>query len=300
MSEEQKLDDFMEVLDEQEKKPYETAVVGIGQFGSDGGGIEISVNGVVHDCFYANGADEITFSDKARVIREGAVASVGDIHDIGFYCGTLRIPANIEEIEPGAFSSLESVDQVVVDPENPNYKVIDDVIFTKDGKTLIYCPANKRGAYEVPEGTEKIVHMAFYYGGVNSITIPESVTEIEFLAFFESDLEEIRGVAGSYAEEYADKEGLLFVDVDEEEDDEDDDKDGESVVSHRLDVVLVAPGTDRLAVIKLLKNELGMGVADAKAVIDSAPTVIKQGLVSHLAKDLVSKFTAVGAKMKVQ
>ena len=216
MLEEQKLDDLMEVLDEQEKKPYETAVVGTGQFGSDGGGIEISVNGVVHDCFYANGADEITFSDNARVIREGAVASVGDIHDIGFYCGTLRIPANIEEIEPGAFSSLESVDQVVVDPENPNYKVIDDVIFTKDGKTLIYCPANKRGSYEVPEGTEKIVHMAFYYGGVNSITIPESVTEIEFLAFFESDLGEIRGVAGSYAEEYADKEGLLFVDVDEE------------------------------------------------------------------------------------
>jgi large subunit ribosomal protein L7/L12 len=90
------------------------------------------------------------------------------------------------------------------------------------------------------------------------------------------------------------------VDVDEEDDDEDDDKDGDSVVSRRLDVVLVAPGTDRLAVIKLLKNELGMGVADAKAVIDSAPTVIKQGLVSHLANDLVSKFTAVGAKMKVQ
>ena len=35
MSEEQKLDDLMEDLDEQDKKPYETEVVGTGQYGSD-------------------------------------------------------------------------------------------------------------------------------------------------------------------------------------------------------------------------------------------------------------------------
>jgi len=294
MSEEQKLDDLMEDLDEQDKKPYETEVVGTGQYGSDGG-VGILVEGVISDCFYANGASVITFPGNAKIIRERAVKSVGDIHDIGFYCNTLRIPAGIVEIEPGAFSNLEAVDHVEVDANNPNYKAVDDVIFTKDGRKLIYCPPNMYERYEVPEGTEEIVAEAFYYGRTKCITIPESVKTIDSWSFFESDLEEIRGVPGSYAEEYADSQGFLFVDVNKEEDVK------RNPFAKRLfDVVLVEAGSDRMAVIKLLKKECGMGMADAKAAMDFAPTVIKKGLEKYAAQSLVSQFADVGAKMKVQ
>ncbi len=195
------------------KKPYEKVLVGTGVCGFGYGGIEISADGIVYDCFCSYGADEIAFSNKAKVICEGVVQSAEDSQGFGLMCNTLRIPANIEEIEPGAFANLEEVYNVVVEEDNPNYKAVDNVIFTKDGKTLIYCPPNK--ADEVPEGTEIIAYRAFCHAEVNSITIPESVTEIETCAFTESYVKEIRGVAGSYAEEYAEREGFLFVNVDE-------------------------------------------------------------------------------------
>jgi hypothetical protein len=111
--------------------------------------------GIVSDIFFKNLMSVITFPGSAKIICERAVKTVDDIHDIGFVCETLRIPANIEEIEPGAFSNLEEVDHVEVDENNPNYKAVDDVIFTKDGRKLIYCPPNKHEQYEVPAGTKE-------------------------------------------------------------------------------------------------------------------------------------------------
>ena len=70
----------------------------------------------------------------------------------------------------------------------------------------------------------------------------------------------------SYAEEYADSQGFLFVDVNKEEDVK-----RNSFAKRLFDVALVEAGSDRMAVIKLLKKECGMGMADAKAAMDSAP-----------------------------
>lgn len=186
-----------------------------------------------------------------------------------------------------------------MDANNAHYKAVDDVIFTKDGKKLIYCPANKRGSYEVPEGTETIVYEAFYYSCLKSITLPESVSLIEDYAFTESEIEEIRGVSGSYAEEYADSEGFLFVNADAEEEDDDDD-DRNPSARRRMDVVLIDAGENRLQVIKLLKKHCGMGAAEAKAVMDSAPAVIKHDVDKDTAQWLVYYFNCVGAKMKVK
>ncbi len=121
------------------------------------------------------------------------------------------------------------------------------------------------------------------------------MTTIDSWSFFESDLEEIRGVPGSYAEEYADSQGFLFVDVNKEEDVK-----RNSFAKRLFDVALVEAGSDRMAVIKLLKKECGMCMADAKAAMDSAPTVIKKGLEKYAAQSLVSQFADVGAKIKVQ
>jgi len=41
-------------------------------------------------------------------------------------------------------------------------------------------------------------------------------------------------------------------------------------------------------------------MADTKAAMDSAPTVIKKGLERDTTQSLVSRFAAIGAKMKVQ
>ena len=55
-----------------------------------------------------------------------------------------------------------------------------------------------------------------------------------------------------------------------------------------------------MAVIKLLKKECGMGMAEAKAALDSVPTVIKQGIGKYAAQSLASAFSEIGAKMKVK
>ena len=195
------------------ERPYQIDYVGTSPV-SNYAGIEISVNGVVFNCFFVSCVEELTFSENAKIIKERAVDAVGYDSEEGFVCDMLRIPANIEEIEPGAFFWLDEVHNVDVDWNNEQYKAEDDVIFTKDGKKLIYCSPSKSGDYEVPFGTEEIVAYAFNMSGLDSISIPASVKTIHEFAFNNEDREcsitEIRGIPGSVAEQYAQEHGFDF------------------------------------------------------------------------------------------
>lgn len=73
-----------------------------------------------------------------------------------------------------------------VEPEHQNYKSIDGVLFSKNGKELLtYCAGNTRTEYSVPDGTEIIKYYAFdSTKKLETITIPSSVQTIEALAFY--------------------------------------------------------------------------------------------------------------------
>ncbi len=76
------------------------------------------------------------------------------------------------------------VAKITIDPANTNYKEQDSVLYSADGKKLVFYPAAKAGAFTIPDGVEEITSSVFKYSdGLTSVTIPSSVTKIEDSAF---------------------------------------------------------------------------------------------------------------------
>ena len=67
-----------------------------------------------------------------------------------------------------------------------------------------------------------------------------------------------------------------------------------------FDVELTSFGEKKMDVIKLAKNELGLGLKDAKAKVEAAPTIIKEAAAKDEAEALKAKFEEVGAVVELQ
>lgn len=65
-------------------------------------------------------------------------------------------------------------------------------------------------------------------------------------------------------------------------------------------VVLKAGGAQKINVIKAVKEATGLGLKEAKGIVDSAPKVVKEGLKKEDAEELKKKFEAVGATVELQ
>ena len=70
-----------------------------------------------------------------------------------------------------------------INKENPYYKTVDGILYSKDGKSLILCPRGKDGAVDIPEGTEYICEKAFSKSHISAIKFPDSLKEIGQFAF---------------------------------------------------------------------------------------------------------------------
>ena len=67
-----------------------------------------------------------------------------------------------------------------------------------------------------------------------------------------------------------------------------------------FDVELTSFGEKKMDVIKLAKNELGLGLKDAKAKVEAAPTIIKEAAAKDEAEALKAKFEEVGATITLK
>ena len=67
-----------------------------------------------------------------------------------------------------------------------------------------------------------------------------------------------------------------------------------------FDVELTSAGDTKIAVIKVVKEMTGVGLADAKALVDGAPKVIKAGLKKDEAEALRKKLTDAGAVVSLK
>ena len=67
-----------------------------------------------------------------------------------------------------------------------------------------------------------------------------------------------------------------------------------------FDVVLKAPGASKLAVVKLVKELTGLGLKDAKALVDGAPGVVKEGLAKADAEGLKKQLEEAGAEVELK
>ena len=67
-----------------------------------------------------------------------------------------------------------------------------------------------------------------------------------------------------------------------------------------FDVELVAAGASKVKVIKVVREITGLGLKEAKDVVDGAPKVLKQGASKEEANDIKAKLEAEGAKVTLK
>ncbi len=67
-----------------------------------------------------------------------------------------------------------------------------------------------------------------------------------------------------------------------------------------FDVVLVAPGQSKLAVVKLVKELTSLGLKEAKELVDSHPKAIKEGISKDEAEALKAQLEEAGAEVEVK
>ena len=63
-----------------------------------------------------------------------------------------------------------------------------------------------------------------------------------------------------------------------------------------FDVVYKAPGANKIAVIKAVREITSLGLKEAKELVDKAPSIIKEGITKAEADDLIAKLAEEGAK----
>ncbi|WP_026945198.1 50S ribosomal protein L7/L12 [Algoriphagus marincola] len=67
-----------------------------------------------------------------------------------------------------------------------------------------------------------------------------------------------------------------------------------------FDVVLKAAGGQKLAVVKLVKELTGLGLKDAKELVDSAPKALKEGIAKDEAEALKKSLEEAGAEVEIK
>ena len=67
-----------------------------------------------------------------------------------------------------------------------------------------------------------------------------------------------------------------------------------------FDVILKAAGGSKLAVVKLVKELTGLGLKEAKELVDNAPSPVKEGVAKDEADSLKSSLEEAGAEVEVK
>ena len=117
---------------------------------------------------------EINIPESVRTIEEHAFFGCWSLTEI-------KLPASVQNIGYGAFSGCIEVETVKVEKNNPVYMSVSNCCLSKDGKTLVFgCKSSV-----IPRSVVTIGEAAFLWSeGLAGITIPDSVREIESMAFY--------------------------------------------------------------------------------------------------------------------
>ncbi|MFH1684661.1 MAG: 50S ribosomal protein L7/L12 [Candidatus Margulisiibacteriota bacterium] len=71
-------------------------------------------------------------------------------------------------------------------------------------------------------------------------------------------------------------------------------------VKDEFDVILAETGAKKIQVLKVLREVTGLGLKEAKEVVDTAPKPVKQGVKKEEAEEIKKKLEAEGAKVEIK
>ena len=67
-----------------------------------------------------------------------------------------------------------------------------------------------------------------------------------------------------------------------------------------FDVILKSPGGAKLAIVKLVKDLTGLGLKEAKELVDAAPKALKEGVSKEEAESLKTQLEEAGAEVELK
>ena len=122
--------------------------------------------------------ESITLPDSLEKIGDSAFSGCDALESI-------TLPDGVKKIGDEAFLGCDALCVIAVARGNEEYKSVDGVLYTKDGKTLLSYPSGKEDeSFTVPDGVTKIDDSAFYdCNALESITLPDGLKEIGKNAF---------------------------------------------------------------------------------------------------------------------
>jgi hypothetical protein len=174
-------------------------------------GVLLTKDGKTLHSYPAGGETVYAMPSGVTAIGEKAFSGCSNL-------ASVNIPASATSIETGAFCGCPKLKAISVHPENQWYKDIDDVLFTKDGKTLLSCPAGRGSVYPIPPGVTTIKECAFYgCRSLTSVNIPSRATIIDVQIFYgrssPTSIDIPSGVTIIWAEAFRDCSSLTSVDI---------------------------------------------------------------------------------------
>jgi large subunit ribosomal protein L7/L12 len=75
---------------------------------------------------------------------------------------------------------------------------------------------------------------------------------------------------------------------------------GEAAAKTAFDVILVDAGAAKLGVVKVVKDLTGLGLKEAKDLVDGAPKPVKEGIAKEEAESIKKALEEAGAKVEVK
>ena len=75
---------------------------------------------------------------------------------------------------------------------------------------------------------------------------------------------------------------------------------GEAAAKTSFDVILVEAGAAKLSVVKVVKDLTGLGLKEAKDLVDGAPKPVKEGIAKEEAESIKKALEEAGAKVEVK
>ena len=161
----------------------------------------ITITEISEETFAGTNIKSVDIPDTVTKICDGAFRETKSLERISYGSGEiafgsnafymsglteLYIGKNVILIEEFALTALSRLENFEVDSENPYYKSVDGVLYTKDGRKIISAPAGFSGQFAVPSGVEEIGFGAFERSCIDSISFPENtnILSIGYRAFF--------------------------------------------------------------------------------------------------------------------
>lgn len=135
-------------------------------------GITEIADGAFKDC----SIEEIFIPDSvtkigAQVFSENNLEAIklpDNLESIGYECfeksrklKSIFIPATVKELGKIGSKYVSALEEIIVDKNNPNYTIVDGILYTADMTQLLWCPASKAGTLHIPSSVKRVEADAF-------------------------------------------------------------------------------------------------------------------------------------------